>query len=155
MALQQQQWRWSRLLLTLSSRASPPLPPLASSRRRAAAALLCLQQSLPTLHLHYIQTLVALTKFCLEEGTSSSSSSSGQGFGGPELCQPQLMCRRPLRRRPSSRTKVCMCRGGFGLFFKFCVSSFRFSYPAVAAAIAIVSVVDRSIDRSLPVLKCT
>jgi hypothetical protein len=67
------------------------------------------------------------------------------------------MCRRPLRRRPSSRTKVCMCRGGFGfgLFFKFRVSSFRFSYSAVVAAIAIVSVVNRSIDRSLPVLKCT
>jgi hypothetical protein len=39
----------------------------------------------------------------------------------------------------------------FWTFLKFCVSSFQFSYPAVAAAIAIVSVV----DRSLPVLKCT
>jgi hypothetical protein len=128
-ALQQQLWRWPRLLLTLSSRASPPLLPLVSSRRRAAAALLFLQQSLPTLHLHCIQTLVAQTKFCLEEGTSSSSSSSsGQGFGGPELCQPQLMCRRPLRRRPSSRTKVRMYRVGFGfgLFKKFVFHRFGF-----------------------------
>ncbi len=55
----------------------------------------------------------------------------------------------------SHQSMYVPCWFWFWSFKKNCVSSFPFSYPTVAAAIAIVSVVDRSTDRSLPVLKCT